>query len=231
MRKYETIFWDVDDTLLDFGKSEDYALKQSFEKFGVKYTQDMLQRYSQINQSYWKRLELGEVDKLTVLCGRFADLFTEYDIPDIEVDAFRSTYQQLLGSVYFYLEESDQLLLTLKQAGFRQYIVTNGVASTQRNKLMLSGLDKLVDGLFISEELGAVKPDKAFFDGCFRRIEEFDKKKAILIGDSLSSDMKGAVGAGLSACWYCRKQTDSKTELPIDYTIHSLWEIKRILGI
>lgn len=241
MRKYDVIFWDIDDTLLDFGKSEEYALKKNFETFGLELTDAMVRRYSAINLSYWKRLERGEVDKLTVLRNRFLDLFAEYAIEGIEVDTFRAVYQKLLGCVFYYREESDRLLSELKQAGLKQYIVTNGVAATQRSKLKLSGLDALTDGVFISEEMGAVKPAPAFFEACFERIGPFDKERAILVGDSLSSDMKGAANAGLASCWY-RPQggvdldgmnTDGMDTdgMRVDYTIQSLWDIKYILGI
>lgn len=229
MRKYDIIFWDVDDTLLDFKRSADYALRKACEQYGICLSDAMILRYMQINQSYWKRLELGEADKLTVLRNRFFDFFEEYHIKGIEVEEFRAVYQKQLGCVYYYLEESDRLLQELKQRGIRQYIVTNGVAETQRNKLRLSGIDKLTDGLFISEELGFVKPELGFFEACFEKIPDFDKERSILAGDSLSSDIKGANRAGIASCWYCPHRMENHSESKPDYTIQSLWDIKAVL--
>lgn len=229
MNTYEIILWDVDDTLLDFGRSEESALSRCFDKYGLTLTQEMKHRYAQINLSYWKRLELGEVDKATVLHSRFSDLFEEYGIAGIDVEAFRNDYQFWLGSVYYYLEDSKRLLQELKQEGYRQYVVTNGVAWTQRNKLQLAGMDLFVEELFISEELGAPKPDLTFFEACFARIPDFDKGKTILIGDSLTSDMKGAVNAGISSCWYNPKKKENTSGLIPDYEIDSIWKIKEII--
>ena len=102
--KYDILLWDVDDTLLDFGRSETYAIKHCFDLIGYKISEEWIKRYSIINQSYWKRLEKGEVTKPQVLRGRFADLFDEMciDMSETEITEFELNYQKALGDVYFY---------------------------------------------------------------------------------------------------------------------------------
>ena len=138
MQRYEIILWDVDQTLLDFTRSEDYALRNTFEQFGRQIDSETVALYSGINDSYWKRLERGEVTKQEVLLGRFYTLFERLSIEDIDVREFASAYQKALGSVYFYRDDSYRLCLELKK-DYRQYVVTNGVTCTQRSKLRLSG--------------------------------------------------------------------------------------------
>lgn len=230
MKKYEIILWDVDQTLLDFTKSEDYALRYSFEQFGRKIDTETVLLYSGINEAYWKRLEKGEISKERVLKGRFETLFAELSLTEISVEAFAAVYQKALGSVYFYRDDSFRLVSELNK-DFRQFIVTNGVAATQQNKLKLAGFDKLMEDVFISEMLGSPKPSPLFFERCFEKIPGFAKEKTIIVGDSLTSDMAGGNAAGITCCWYHPggKETDNINTWKIDFEIKNLWEIKDIL--
>ena len=228
--KYDVIFWDVDDTLLDFGYSEKWAIRHCFELIGCEIPDEWIQRYSVINDGYWKRLEKGEVTKAEVLRGRFVDLFKEMKLAMTEdaITTFQKNYQKALGEVYCYRDSSYELCKKLKK-NCRQYLVTNGVESTQRSKLKLAGLDELMDGIFISEVLGAVKPQKEFFDACFQQIPNLDKERVLLIGDSLSSDIKGAFNAGIASCWY-NPNGKVAQEMKPDYEIANLWEVEKVLG-
>ena len=232
MKQYEIILWDVDQTLLDFSKSEDYAIKYAFKKFGRNIDSNTVRLYSAINDSYWKRLEKGELSKAEVQIGRFETLFEQLQIDDIAAQDFAPVFQKALGSVYYYRDDSFLLCSELRRE-FRQYVVTNGVTWTQQNKLKLSGFDRVMDGIFISEMIGSPKPFPAFFEKCFKQIPDFQKEKTIIIGDSLTSDMLGGNQSGISCCWYNPEGRKLKEEtnlsLRIDYEIRSLWEIKDIL--
>lgn len=227
--KYNILLWDVDDTLLDFGYSERYAIKHCFQLIGKDIPEEWISRYAQINLGYWKRLEKGEVTKAEVLKCRFADLFQEMkiSITEEELAKFQTEYQKALGKVYRYRDDSFWLCQKLKSC-CRQYLVTNGVESTQRNKLRLSGLDALMEDIFISENIGFVKPQKEFFDACFAEIPDFSKERVLLIGDSLSSDMQGARNAGIACCWYNPEGKEAAGITP-DYTIRNLWEAEKII--
>lgn len=225
-----TILWDVDDTLLDFPYSQKYAISKCFHSIGREITEEMIERYSQINTSYWKRLELGEITRQELLPGRFLTLFEEYKIQGVNVEAFRAEYQEALGSVYSYLDDSLTICKSL-QGCYKQYVVTNGVASTQRNKLKLSGLDEVMDGIFISEELGASKPSALFFDACLEQVMEKDRSRILLVGDSVSSDIKGGSAAGILTCWYHRTEEENPTQWQADYEIHDLHQIYDVLQV
>lgn len=243
MQKYKAILWDLDQTLLDFGKSQRYALRSSFEKLELTITDQIIDRYADINDSYWKRYERGEITKDEILIGRFITLFEELHITHRKAEEIQEIYQDTLGSVFYFLEEADRLVTILKEKGFRQYIVTNGVNKTQARKVRLSGLDLLMDGVFVSEQIGYPKPQKEFFDGCFTYIEKqnaesnkgeadrIGRENCILIGDSLTSDMMGGLTAGIDTCWYNPEAFTNTTDLKITYEIRSLWELPKILGI
>lgn len=229
MKKYEIILWDMDQTLLDFKKSENYALKDAFKQFGKTIQDDTVRLFSEINDSYWKRFERGEIDKQEILSGRFRSLFEVLSIKDIKIEDIAAVYQKALGSVYFYLDDSYRLCSELK-GNCRQYVVTNGVEWTQQNKMKLSGFDRIMDGIFISEVLGVPKPNKEFFEKCFEKIQDFHREKTIIIGDSLTSDMRGGNRAGITCCWYNPEHKERNGDIRIDYEIDNLWDIREVLN-
>lgn len=226
--RFDIILWDVDQTLLDFKRSEDYALRYCFEVFGLKADDGIVARYSEINEGYWRRIETGEIGKKEALQGRFRTLFQEIGAAGVDAAAFQEEYAEALGSVYYFLDNSYEIVKSLRGI-CRQYLVTNGVSRTQRKKLALSGLDKLADGVFVSEEMGAPKPQKEYFDRCFALIPGFRKERAVIVGDSLTSDILGGKQAGIASCWYNPGGAENLSEVKADYEIKNLNEIWPVL--
>lgn len=230
MGRFTTILWDVDGTLLDFPYSQKIALTKCFRTAGREITEEQVERYAQINDEFWKRYELGEVTKAQLLSGRFIQLFQEYHIEDIDVGAFLREYQEALGSVFSFKDDSLTICKSL-QGHVRQYVVTNGVTTTQRSKLKLSGLLEAMDGVFISEEVGTPKPGKEFFDYCLGHLEEKERSRILIVGDSLSSDIKGGAQAGIITCWYRPEGAVNDSPYKPDFEIHDLHMIYDILGV
>lgn len=236
MGKVKAVLWDVDGTLLDFLYSQRLAITGCLEEIGVAVTEEMVSRYSQINDSYWKKLELGEVTKEELHVRRFTDLFDEYGITGVDVDAFRAKYLGILANTYAYLDDSLFICQSLK-GKVRQYVITNGVTEVQTNKLKLSGFYDLMDGIFISEQIGTPKPHAGFFDYCMQAIGDLDREELMIVGDSLTSDIKGGVLYGIPTCWYrpkdYREKDDSQREIyeqyKPTYEISHLKELQDIL--
>lgn len=239
-KKYDIILWDVDGTLLNFLESERFALTDCLYHFGLPCNEEIIATYSAINDKCWKMLERGEAAKSWVLVHRFEELFDYLKISDVDVKAFQKRYQYQLGSVFYFQDDAKTLLQKL-QGDFLQYIVTNGVEDTQRRKLALSGITDLVEDVFISECIGYEKPNPEFFAGCAKQIEKAqgkapDKKRMLIVGDSLTSDMKGGNQYGIDCCYYHKEATQKKETMPIwidgvkiDYCICNLWEVEQIL--
>ena len=226
--KYDVILWDVDGTLLDFEYSERYSLVKCLEEIGVKATEEIITRYSEINIGWWKRLEKGEVTKAELLHGRFYDLVSEFQIDCEDILSLRLRYQEYLGSVYKYMDDSISICKRL-QGKVKQYVVTNGVTHTQENKLKLSGFDKVMDGCFISEQMGVPKPHREFFDKVFESMPEISKERILIVGDSLTSDIEGGIRAGIDTCWYNPEHAENDGTVNMTYTIQQLDEIFGIL--
>lgn len=201
MSRFTTVLWDVDNTLLDFDYSQKYALTKCFRSIGRDITEEQIALYKQINDDYWRRLERGEVTKERLLTGRFYTLFRELGIECVDVEAFRQEYQTGLGSVFSFLDDSLNICRNLR-GKVKQYVITNGVSAIQRNKLGLSGLAEVMDGFFISEEIGSPKPDSLFFRYCLEHVEEKDRRRILIVGDSMTSDIEGGMQAGIPTCWY-----------------------------
>lgn len=223
-----TIFWDVDGTLLDFLRSEDWSLRRCLRELGVEATDAQIERYSAINTRRWQALERGEIRREEVLLGRFREFFAAEGIACPDIPAFNLAYQTGLGSVFFPIDDSIALVARLR-GRVRQYAVTNGSALAQEKKLALSGLDRLFDGVFISEHLGAEKPDEAFFRAVFDRIGPMDKSGAVILGDSLTSDMLGGVRAGLRCWWFNPSGKPNASGLPLERELRSLREVEPLL--
>lgn len=229
-QNFTTLLWDVDGTLLDFDYSMRHSLRRCFGSIGRPLTEEMIEGYSRINDSYWKRLERGEVTKKELLSGRFRDFFAEYGLTGIDVDAFRKDYEAGLGNTYAFQDDALTVVKSL-QGHYRQYVVTNGVTAVQENKLKLSGLSEVMDGIFISETIGSAKPSRVFFDYCLEHLEEKDKGKILIIGDSLTSDILGGIQAGIRTCWYNPGEKNPPLEYRADYEISVLQQIYEVLGI
>lgn len=244
-RKYDALLWDVDGTLLNFLESERWAIREAFRSYDIEIDDEIISVYSAINDSLWKKLERGEVSKEQVLRGRFEQLFREFEpegkleqkhmdcgrLGAIDVSEFQQKYQRNLGSVYYYMEDSLALCKKLKDEGFLQYIITNGVEWTQRNKLQLAGFDEVMDDLYISEVIGFHKPDVRFFETCLEKIKGkvSDKRRILVIGDSMTSDMKGAENAGLDSCLYAPGKTPEEKPSMVTYQIASLWDVEGLI--
>lgn len=242
MSRFDAILWDVDGTLLDFMYAQRQAFSECLEHAGQSVTEEMLRRYSAINDGYWKRYELGEVTKEQLRTGRFETFFESGRIEGVDAAAFADSYEERLGRIYRYLDNSLELCRDLR-GRIRQYVITNGVTAVQDSKLRLSGLGELMDGIFISEQVGTPKPQEGFFDYCINAMEaegfRTDKSRMLIVGDSLTSDIRGGVLYGIPACWYRPEDLLGRDETVRelyrkyrpDYEISSLSQIYDILGL
>ena len=199
----DVILWDLDGTLLDFKASEKHAIRAAFRHFGLGELSDGdVAWYSRINQEWWNRMERGEVTKPQVLDGRFRDFFSRKQLTFSDWETFNRYYQTRLGDLAVVTEGAFSLLTELKAMGVRQYAVTNGTARVQRARLEKSGLDRIFDGVFISEDLGYEKPDVRFFQAVFDAVGEVDRRRCAIVGDSVSGDMAGGRNAGILTWLY-----------------------------
>lgn len=229
MPRFDILLWDVDGTLLDFIAAEKAAVQTLFREFGLgECTDEMVERYSRINKEYWERLERGELSKPEILIRRFADFFASEGLDASKAPEFNEQYQVRLGDTVVFCDDSYELLSSLR-GRVKQYAVSNGTVVAQTRKLRRSGFDRLLDGVFLSEELGYEKPATEFFDRVFTAIGGPDRERVLIVGDSLTSDITGGNRAGIRTCWYNPKGEPNLTAAHADYEIRDLHGILDII--
>ena len=227
MSKIKFVFIDIDDTLFDFHRSEAVALSYTLESLGIDPTEETLSRYSRINKSLWQALERGEIERDRLLTKRYELLFEEISAK-ADARVAQSLYEGKLSKTYYYLDGAEELLSHLKK-NYKVYLASNGTAIVQDGRIARSGIGKYADGIFISERVGYNKPSREFFESCFSSIEGFDKEFAVMIGDSLSSDILGGINAGIKTCFYNPASIPIPPDIRPDAEAKSLGDIPAIL--
>ena len=223
----EFLFLDLDDTILDFQKAERLAISRTFRSFGLEPTEQVLERYHVINRLHWERLERGELTRDQVLTGRFQMLFEELGIP-AQPQAIAKGYEHNLGLGHYFLPGAREALDTLR-GKYRLFLASNGTASVQHSRLTSAGLYPYFEEVFVSQTLGANKPSRAFFDACAARIPGYDPRKALMVGDSLTSDILGGINAGMKTCWVCPRGAQGRPDIVPDYRIEALSQLPELL--
>lgn len=226
---YKYLLWDIDGTILDFKASEAIAIRNLFKKynFGI-CTDDMLADYSLINEKYWQILERGEMTKPQILLGRFTEFFTKYGLDVSLAPSFNENYQVELGTCPVYMQNAEAVLQACK-GKYRQIGVTNGTKIAQTGKLKTSGLDAILDAVYISEDIGIEKPRVEFFEHVFSKEKINAKNQVLIIGDSLTSDMQGGINYGIDTCWFNPKHKENAKGLKLTYDIDDLLKVLDIV--
>ena len=222
----EFLLLDLDDTILDFHKAERIALSKTIQDFGVEPTEEALALYHKINKWHWEQLELGVMTREEVLTGRFAVFFRELG-KEVDPTACTRSYERNLSIGHYFLPGAEETVQALSKK-YRLFLVSNGTATVQHSRLTSAGLYPYFEQVFVSQEIGFNKPDKAYFDRCFERIPGFDPKKALMVGDSLTSDIKGGINAGVRTVWINPKHKDCGDIRP-DYQLDALSQLPELL--
>ena len=224
---FEYLFLDLDDTILDFGKAESAAIEKTLLFAGIAPTPENKSLYSRINKSLWEALERGEVTRETLKVLRFRQLFEALGV-DADPREASEEYVRLLGIGHYFLPGAEEAVESLSKK-YRLFLASNGNASVQKGRMTSANLYRFFEKVFVSEEIGANKPSAEYFERSFAQIPGFDKSKAIIVGDSLSSDIRGGNNAGIATCWVNPKGLPRREGIRVDYEIKALSELPALL--
>ena len=226
-KNYKTLLFDLDGVIFDFDRAESYVFYTCFKQIGIQVTQNLINQYDKINKPLWKAFELNQVTKEEVIIGRFVTLFARLNIKDDPI-LFAKNYQSTLASCLFLCDGAKEILDKLSKK-YRLYAITNGVSQTAFSRLKGTDTLKYFKAVFVSEDLHAQKPSKAYFDQVMKAIDHFDLDTTLIIGDSLSSDIQGAMNIGCDSCWISEQHLDHK-EIKPTYQIKNIKDLTKILG-
>jgi len=220
---YNHLLFDADGTLFDFKAAERHALVALFQELGIEGTESMKALYSQVNHAIWLEFEQGTIAIETLKTERFRRFFDKLQLVHDPMKA-SNRYLDFLSQSDHLLPKALDILTTLRQRGYRLSLITNGISRVQRGRLAATKTESFFEHIVISEEVGSQKPDPAFFAALFTLagMDEKAQRHALVIGDSLSSDIKGGLAARLDTCWY------NPDRIPRDPQLQPIYEINRL---
>ena len=221
--KKPLVFLDLDDTILDFHWAEQRALSRTFREVGLDPKPEILDRYSDINRSQWELLERGILSREQVLVRRFQLLFEEQGIPASAENVGRR-YEELLADGHRFIPGAEELLQEL-QGKVRLFLASNGCAAVQEARIASSGIGPFFEDVFISELMGADKPSEEYYSRCIARIPDFEASRAVMVGDSLTSDILGGIRSGMHTCWLNPQGRSGRPDILPEAEIRSLNEL------
>ena len=225
--KYTTVLFDADGTLFDFLRAEKEALCETLLTFGITTDDERISAYSEINDGLWKALERGEIEKDVLRYKRFELFCEKYGfVCDIKKMAF--LYTDNLATKGHLIRGAAKLCKSL-YGKVKLYIVTNGIDFVQKGRMARSGIGEYFEKSFISGEIGYEKPDVKYFEYVADHIDGFDKEKTLIVGDSLTSDIKGGIYFGIDTCWYNPKGKSMPEEMNITYVASNFDEIYDVI--
>lgn len=221
--RYKILLFDLDDTLLDFGANEADSLNKLFQQHGYTFSDELSRVYNSVNKQLWADYENGNIVLDDVLNSRFSETMLRLGkvVDGIE---WEKLYRELLGNGCQLMEGALEVCQRLS-VSHRLFVITNGITQTQTKRLKRSGLYKFFEDIFDSQSIGFQKPSKEFFDHVMRHIKDFNIKEALIIGDSLNTDIKGGLLSGIDTCWINRTSQKCSAETQSTYTVTSLAEL------
>ncbi len=221
------VLLDLDNTILDFNTAERTALGRAFETLRLPFSEEIAALYSRINIRHWEMLENGLLTREQVLVRRFEALFQELQM---SADAFQAQelYENNLCEGHWFMPGAQELLERLS-GSCRLFICSNGSQAVQDRRIESAGIAPYFEKIFISEHMGSNKPEKRFFDACFAQIPGFQARRAVIVGDSLTSDIRGGINAGIRTCWYNPRGLENTGCIEPDHEIRRLGELPALL--
>lgn len=228
---YNTLLFDIDDTLLDFKADENQALHRLFEFLEIELTDEIHEKYSTYNQSLWHKLERNEITRDELLATRLTTFFKKYfgrDVADLKLN---EKYLSFLSDGHDLIDHAEKLLDELSQnQEIRMEIATNGVPETQYKRLREAEIENYFDQIFVSQEIGTNKPNIEFFNYIENHLENYDSHRTLMIGDSLTSDILGGNNAHIDTVWYNPQHLENSSTAKPTYEIDDLLQIKEIIA-
>ena len=239
MKKYETLIFDLDDTLIDNYISAKFAFEQTLKLLSIPYNDEIFERWLTFEKQYWSAFEKNELsflDNITTIkdkiefvrAKRFVLFFKPFNLSLEDSFKINEYYCELLGYNIIQIEGAADTLKDLSK-NHEIVVATNGPKNAATNKVKKAKLDSYISEIVSSEETGSSKPNKEFYDYLYKKIQNKNKETMIMIGDSLSTDVLGGMNNGIDSCWFNPKKTPLPEKYKPTITIENLPQLKKKL--
>ncbi len=226
--RYKILLFDADNTIFNFTKGAEHAFCSAINDFGVNAKPTDFPVYAEINEGLWKKYERGEIKKSEIYVKRF-ELFADRLGISIDAESVNSSYKAYLAEEAILIDSVETVLRLFHSLGLRLFIITNGDTKVQKSRISKSPIKNYFEKSFISDEIGEAKPSYGFFKYVADNIPEFKKEYTLVIGDSPTSDIKGANNFGIDACYFNPYKNPLPDGVFAKYTVDSLRELYRII--
>lgn len=224
-RKYKTLLFDLDDTLLDYTADEKRSIEKVLNRHGIPVNADVFELYYSIDD--WQHFTLGNISPKTIVTDHFMRMLKILQVESAETEIMGEEFYLWMVSSHRVKYGARKVLSYLRERGYKVYITSNGFTEIQRKRITDSGLENMVDDVFISQEIDLRKPGKAFFNYVFNHIPESSTKNMLIIGDAPTSDILGGLNSGIDTCWLDDKS--KKCKYKYTYRIKTLSQLINIL--
>lgn len=221
------ILIDVDNTLLDFNKCAEAAIKTGFLKWNIEYSEKVFPVFLEVNDSLWRKIETGEIDKKTLYQLRWKTIFERLGI-NADGPAFEQDFRNIFSDSKEPVDGAYELLDYLSE-NYIVSVASNASYQQQLKRLNNADMMKYFANIFNSEQIGYPKPESKFFDACFEKLGNISKEEVMIIGDSLSADINGGAAYGIKTLWFNYDKASVPHHVKADFIVNSLDEIKNIL--
>lgn len=226
--KYEVLLFDADDTLFDFKKTEEYALDKLVNSFEIQHPKEYcINKYKEVNTQIWKEFEQGLITSDALKVERFERFVKEINL-DFDANKLSQLYIKYLGEGSFLYEETVDLINYLHKK-YKLCIITNGLTDVQNRRIKNSIIGQYFEDIVISDEIKIAKPNPEIFSHTLKNISHDNKSTVLMIGDSLSSDIKGGHNFGIDTCWFNPDNKVNSSSIIPTYEISNLLQIKELL--
>ena len=229
MAIYTCVLLDVDNTLLDFDAAERQALTDMLSEYGLPHDAQVCEVYHKVNRELWDALAKGKLSKAKLFHTRFLRFMQAICAPDNgKSHAMNDRYEELLAT---HADVLPGALTALEELGevATLAIVSNGAVAVQQARIQDSGVERYMDGVYISEKIGAAKPSAKLFEHVLKDLGITNRSRELMVGDDLLADIKGGQNAGIDTCWVNFKNEENTTEVHPKYEIHSYEELYKLV--
>ncbi|HGO5824041.1 TPA: pyrimidine 5'-nucleotidase [Mannheimia haemolytica] len=221
--KYQWILFDADETLFSFNSY--LGLKAMLTRYQIDFSEQDYQQFQAVNKPLWVAYQNNEITAQDIQTRRFAKLSAQTGVEPLKLN------QELMAEMALVSKPLEGVLemLNALYGKVKMGIVTNGFTDLQQKRLENTDTAHFFDIVVISEQIGAAKPDRQVFDYAFALMDEFDKTKVLMVGDTLASDILGGNNAGIDTCWVNLHHAENNTQIKPTYEIHDIRQITQIV--